>query len=118
MDLRIFVYFDTSANDVQVTLYDFWAHGTDPENPTLKDIGHSLFYLLGEINTTLDTNFDPLVARLEGLEWALKKERLESAKKQANLQEQIDNLKAIGYEAVNTPSPHITGTDFPDDFQF
>lgn len=113
MDLQIFVYYDACLNKVCVTEYDFWAHGTDPDNPRLKDLGHSIFLFLGKINTTLEMDFDPLVARLEGLEWALKKERLESAVRQANLQQQIDELKAIGYDYTN--DPHISTTEFPED---
>lgn len=107
-----YIYFDTQQNTLISTQYNFWAHDVDPETPNVRHFPHTSVYLLHTTTTEFESDFDPFVARLEGLESALKKERLDSAVRQANLQQQIDELKAIGYDHTN--DPHISTTEFPD----
>jgi len=115
MEITVFIYYSVAENEVKVTTYDFWGPHSlrDPENERVAVIGSSRYLFLSEQTITFESDFDPFVARLEGLEWALKEERLASAKRQANIQEQIDNLKCIGHEATNNPPTPDFDSDLP-----
>jgi hypothetical protein len=130
MKVQIYIYYDTQQDKLCATEYNYWAFLKKDAPQDIYTNEYTQKYLLKSIEFEFECKFDTQVARLQGLQVALAKEKHESAVKQANIQEQIDKLLCLTHDdnavipvpewapAPVPPSVPSPGPSLDDDIPF